>query len=139
MKQTPKILNILGLAVAIAAFMVVAMVRYYDLRYDKSYPGADRIYSVWLMRFQEFNNGTQELSLMPTNSDFELLAGVSLDDPAKTQPSVLPFEEMEDVCIMSGYGGGWKRVAAENGTSFDTISKIHDDHTVLLPLLRHRH
>ena len=122
--KTPKILNILGLAVAIAAFMVVAMVRYYDLRYDKSYPGADRIYSVWLMRLQEFNNGTQELSLMPTNSDFELLAGVSLDDPAKTQPSVLPFEEMEDVCIMSGYGGGWKRVAAENGTSFDTISKI---------------
>ena len=42
--KTPKILNILGLAVAIAAFMVVAMVRYYDLRYDKSYPGADRIY-----------------------------------------------------------------------------------------------
>ena len=39
--KTPKILNILGLAVAIAAFMVVAMVRYYDLRYDKSYPGAD--------------------------------------------------------------------------------------------------
>ena len=37
MKQTPKILNILGLAVAIAAFMVVAMVRYYDLRYDKSH------------------------------------------------------------------------------------------------------
>ncbi len=36
MKNTPKILNILGLAVAIAAFMVVAMVRYYDLRYDKS-------------------------------------------------------------------------------------------------------
>ncbi len=31
--KTPKILNILGLAVAIAAFMVVAMVRYYDLRY----------------------------------------------------------------------------------------------------------
>ena len=124
MKQTPKILNILGLAVAIAAFMVVAMVRYYDLRYDKSYPGADRIYSVWLMLFHEFSNGTQELSLMATNTDFKMLTGVSLDDPAKTQPSVLPFEEMEDVCIMSGYGGGWKRVAAENGTSLDTISKI---------------
>jgi len=122
--KTPLILNILGLAVAIAAFMVVAMVRYYDLRYDKSYPGADRIYSVWLMRFQEFSNGTQELSFMATNTDFKMLTGVSLDDPAKTQPSVLPFEEMEDVCIMSGYGGGWKRVAAENGTSLDTISKI---------------
>ncbi len=34
--KTPKILNILGLAVAIAAFMVVAMVRYYDLRYTAS-------------------------------------------------------------------------------------------------------
>ena len=43
MKNIPKILNILGLAVAIAAFLIVAMVRYYDLRYDKSYPGADRI------------------------------------------------------------------------------------------------
>ena len=122
--KTPKILNILGLAVAIAAFMVVAMVRYYDLRYDKSYPGADRIYSVWLMRFHELSNETQELSLMATNTDFKMLTGVSLDDPAKTQPSVLPFEEMAEACIMSGYGGGWKRVAAENGTSFDTISKI---------------
>ncbi|MCR4858009.1 MAG: ABC transporter permease [Bacteroidales bacterium] len=122
--KTPKILNILGLAVAIAAFMVVAMVRYYDLRYDKSYPGADRIYSVWLMSIRQFSNETQELSLMASNSDFKLLTGVSLDDPTKTQPSVLPFEEMEDACIMSGYGGGWKRVAAENGTSPDTISKV---------------
>ena len=122
--KTPKILNILGLAVAIAAFMVVAMVRYYDLRYDKSYPGADRIYSVWLMRFHELSNETQELSLMATNTDFKMLTGVSLDDPAKTQPYVLPFEEMAEACIMSGYGGGWKRVAAENGTSLDTISKI---------------
>ena len=122
--KTPLILNILGLAVAIAAFMVVAMVRYYDLRYDKSYPDADRIYSVWLMSFHEFSNETRELSLMATNTDFKMLTGVSLDDPAKTQPSVLPFEEMAEACIMSGYGGGWKRVAAENGTSFDTISKI---------------
>ena len=124
MKQTPKILNILGLAVAIAAFMVVAMVRYYDLRYDKSYPGADRIYSVWLMSIRQFSNETQELSLMASNSDFKLLTGVSLDDPTKTQPSVLPFEEMEEACIMSGYGWGWKRVATENGTSRDTISKV---------------
>ena len=122
--RIPQILNLLGLAVAIAAFMVVAMVRYYDLRYDKSYPGADRIYSVWLMRIQEFSNGNQELYLSATNSDFRQLTGVYLDDPAKTQPSVLPFEEMEDACIMSGYGGGWKRLAAENGNSLDTISKI---------------
>ncbi len=124
MKNIPKILNILGLAVAIAAFLIAAMVRYYDLRYDKSYPGADRIYSVWLMSIRQFSNETQELSLMASNSDFKLLTGVSLDDPTKTQPSVLPFEEMEDACIMSGYGGGWKRVAAENGTSPDTISKV---------------
>ena len=122
--KTPKILNILGLAVAIAAFMVVAMVRYYDLRYDKSYPGADRIYSVWLMSIHQFGNETQEIYLTASNSDFKLLTGVYLDDPAKTKPSVLPFDEMEDACIMSGYGGGWKRVAAENGNSLDTISKI---------------
>ena len=122
--KTPLILNILGLAVAIAAFMVVAMVRYYDLRYDKSYPGADRIYSVRPICIHEFSNGNQELSLMPTNSDFRLLTGVSLDDPAMTQPSKLPFEEMEDACILSGYGYGWKRVTAENDTSRDTISKV---------------
>ena len=124
MKNIPKILNILGLAVAIATFIVVAMISYYDNYYDRSYPGADRIYSVWLMSIRQFSNETQELSLMASNSDFKLLTGVSLDDPTKTQPSVLPFEEMEDACIMSGYGGGWKRVAAENGTSPDTISRV---------------
>ena len=124
MKNIPKILNLLGLAVAIATFIVVAMISYYDNYYDKSYPGADRIYSVWLMRIRQFSNETQELSLMASNSDFKLLTGVSLYDPMKTQPSVLPFEEMEDACIMSGYGGGWKRVAAENGTSPDTISRV---------------
>ena len=46
MKNTPKILNILGLSVAIATFIVVAMISYYDSHYDRSYPGADRIYSV---------------------------------------------------------------------------------------------
>ena len=122
--KTPLIFNILGLAVAIAAFMVVAMVRYYDLRYDKSYPGADRIYSVWLMSIHQFSNEAQEMSLTASNSDFKLLTGVSLDDPTKTQPSVLPFEEMEDACIMSGYGYGWKRVIAEYGNSLDTISKV---------------
>ena len=122
--KTPLILYILGLAVAIAAFMVVAMVRYYDLRYDKSYPGADRIYSVWLMSIHQFSNEAQEMSLTASNSDFKLLTGVSLDDPTKTQPSVLPFEEMEDACIMSGYGYGWKRVVAEYGNSLDTISKV---------------
>ena len=121
---TATILNILGLAVAIAAFMVVAMVRYYDLRYDKSYPGANRIYSVWLTRIQEFSNGSQELYMSASNSDFRQLTGVSLEDPAKTQPSVLPFEEMEDVCITSGYGYGWKRVAVDNGTVPDTITKV---------------
>ena len=120
MKNIPKILNILGLAVAIATFMVVAMISYYDSHYDRSYPGADRIYSVWLMSIRQFSNETQELSLMASNSDFKLLTGVSLDDPNKA----LPFEEIEDACIMSGYGGGWKRVAAENGTSPDTISRV---------------
>ena len=64
MKQTPKILNILGLAVAIAAFMVVAMVRYYDLRYDKSYPGADRIYDLRLKKVIQLSNGTEEHSIL---------------------------------------------------------------------------
>jgi putative ABC transport system permease protein len=124
MKNTPKILNILGLAVAIATFFVVAMISYYDNHYDRSYPGANRIYSVRLMSIQKFSNETQELSLTTNNPDFKMIAGVSLDDPKKTQPSALPFEEMEDACIMSGYGWGWKRVATENGTSRDTISKV---------------
>ena len=124
MKNIPKILNILGLAVAIAAFMVVAMVRYYDLRYDKSYPGADRIYSMWLMSTMKFGNETIENSVRASDADYQMFMGVSLQDNKSTQPSVLPFEEMEDVCIMSGYGYGWKRVATENGTSQDTVSKV---------------
>ena len=127
MKNTPKtplILNILGLAVAIAAFMVVAMVRYYDLRYDKSYPGADRIYSVWLMKNMYLGNDTIESSVRAGGTDYQLLTGYPLNNGSQIQSSGQPLEEIEDVCTLSGYGYGWKRVTAENSTAPDTISKI---------------
>lgn len=124
MKHTPKILNILGLAVAIAAFMVVAMVRYYDLRYDKSYPGADRIYSVWLMKTMYLGNDTIESSVRSGDADYQLLTGFPMKSNSQIQSSEQPLEEIEDVCTLSGYGYGWQRVAAENSTAPDTISKI---------------
>ena len=122
--KTPKILNILGLAVAIAAFMVVAMVRYYDLRYDKSYPGADRIYSVWLMKTMYLGNDTIESSVRSGDADYQLLTGFPMKSNSQIQSSEQPLEEIEDVCTLSGYGNGWQRVAAENSTAPDTISKI---------------
>lgn len=124
MKQTPKILNILGLAVAIAAFMVVAMVRYYDLRYDKSYPGADRIYSVWLMKTMYLGNDTIVSSVRSGDADYQLLTGFPMKCNSQIQSSEQPLEEIDDVCTLSGYGYGWQRVAAENSTAPDTISKI---------------
>ena len=120
----PLILNILGLAVAIAAFMVVAMVRYYDLRYDKSYPGADRIYSVWLMKNMYLGNDTIESSVRAGGTDYQLLTGYPLNNGSQIQSSGQPLEEIEDVCTLSGYGYGWQRVTAENSTAPDTISKI---------------
>ena len=122
--KTPKILNILGLAVAIAAFMVVAMVRYYDLRYDKSYPGADRIYSVWLMKTMYLGNDTIVSSVRSGDADYQLLTGFPMKCNSQIQSSEQPLEEIEDVCTLSGYGYGWQRVAAENSTAPDTISKI---------------
>ncbi len=122
--KTPLILNILGLAVAIAAFMVVAMVRYYDLRYDKSYPGADRIYSVWLMKNSYLGNDTIEGSVRSGHADYQLLTGFPLNSGSQIQSSEQPLEGLEDVCTLSGYGYGWQRVAAENSTAPDTISKI---------------
>ena len=122
--KTPKILNILGLAVAIAAFMVVAMVRYYDLRYDMSYPGADRIYSVWLMKTMYLGNDTIESSVRAGDTDYQLLTGYPLNNGSQIQSSGQPLEEIDDVCMLSGYGYGWQRVAAENSTAPDTISKI---------------
>ena len=122
--KTPKILNILGLSVAIAAFIVVAMVRYYDLRYDKSYPGADRIYSVWLMKNMYLGNDTIESSVRAGDTDYQLLTGYPLNNGSQIQSSGQPLEEIEDVCTLSGYGYGWQRVAAENSTAPDTISKI---------------
>jgi len=122
--KIPQILNILGLAVAIAAFMVVAMVRYYDLRYDKSYPGADRIYSVWLMKTMYLGNDTIESSVPSGNAYYQLLTGLPMKSGSPIQSSEQPLEEIEDVCALSGYGYGWQRVAAENGTAPDTISKI---------------
>ena len=124
MKQTPKILNLLGLAVAIAAFMVVAMVRYYDLRYDKSYPGADRIYSVWLMKTMYLGHDTIVSSVRSGDADYQLLTGFPMKCNSQIQSSEQPLEEIEDVCTLSGYGYGWQRVAAENSTAPDTISKI---------------
>ena len=122
--RIPQTLNILGLAVAIAAFMVVAMVRYYDLRYDKSYPGADRIYEVWLMKYSFLGNDTIESSARTDNEDYQLLTGFPLKSGGQKQSSEQPLEEIEDVCTLSGYGYGWQRVAAENSTAPDTISKI---------------
>ena len=122
--KTPKILNILGLAVAIAAFMVVAMVRYYDLRYDKSYPGADRIYSVWLMKTMYLGNDTIVSSVRSGDADYQLLTGFPMKCNSQIQSSEQPLEEIDDVCTLSGYGYGWQRVAAENSTAPDTISKI---------------
>ena len=122
--KTPLILNIFGLAVAIAAFMVVAMVRYYDLRYDKSYPGADRIYSVWLMKTMYLGNDTIVSSVRSGDADYQLLTGSPLNSGSQIQSSGQPLEEIEDVCTLSGYGYGWQRVTAENSTAPDTISKI---------------
>ena len=128
MKHTPTrtatILNILGLAVAIAAFLIVAMVRYYDLRYDKSYPGADRIYSLHLMRVSQLSNGTEEWSLMNSDQDIRRFTGITLQNAEGMQPEKHPFNEVEDACVLSGYGYGSKRVASLNADVSDTVTKV---------------
>jgi len=124
MKQTPKILNILGLAVAIAAFMVVAMVRYYDLRYDKSYPGADRIYDLRLMKVIQLSNGTEEHSILIPDQDLRRFTGITLQNVEGMQAKKYPFNEVEDVCVLGGYGWGSKRVASQNANTPDTVTKV---------------
>ena len=124
MKQTPKILNILGLAVAIAAFMVVAMVRYYDLRYDKSYPGADRIYDLRLMKVSQLSNGTEEHSILIPDQDLRRFTGITLQNVEGMQAKKYPFDEVEDVCVLGGYGWGSKRVASQNANTPDTVTKV---------------
>ena len=124
MKQTPKILNILGLAVAIAAFMVVAMVRYYDLRYDKFYPGADRIYDLRLMKVFQLSNGTEEHSILIPDQDLRRFTGITLQNVEGMQAKKYPFDEVEDVCVLGGYGWGSKRVASQNAKAPDTVTKV---------------
>ena len=124
MKQTPKILNILGLAVAIAAFMVVAMVRYYDLRYDKFYPGADRIYDLRLMKVFQLSNGTEEHSILIPDQDLRRFTGITLQNVEGMQAKKYPFDEVEDVCVLGGYGWGSKRVASQNAKALDTVTKV---------------
>ena len=124
MKQTPKILNILGLAVAIAAFMVVAMVRYYDLRYDKFYPGADRIYDLRLMKVIQLSNGTEEHSILIPDQDLRRFTGITLQNVEGMQAKKYPFDEVEDVCVLGGYGWGSKRVASQNAKALDTVTKV---------------
>ncbi len=46
MKRFPFILNILGLTVAFAAFSVILMQVQYDLKYDRHYQNADRLYRI---------------------------------------------------------------------------------------------
>ncbi|MBR6175003.1 MAG: ABC transporter permease [Bacteroidales bacterium] len=119
MKQTPKILNILGLAVAIAAFMVVAMVRYYDLRYDKSYPGADRIYEVKSWR-NDYTGDKFKFTTIQNKAGIRRLADVTPENVAKL-PSDLPFEELEDVCLARGYGYGLYHLYAPSLPEVDTL------------------
>lgn len=122
--KTPKILNILGLAVAIAAFMVVAMVRYYDLRYDKSYPGADRIYDLRLMKVSQLSNGTEEHSILIPDQDLRRFTGITLQNVEGMQAKKYPFDEVENVCVLGGYGRGSKRVSSQNAKALDTVTKV---------------
>ena len=118
--KTPLILNILGLAVAISAFMVVAMVRYYDLRYDKSYPGADRIYEV---RSWRNSYGDDKWPIVQNKAGIRELADVTPENVIKL-PSGLPFEELEDVCVARGYGYGEYRLYAPDLPDVDTLMQM---------------
>ena len=119
---TATILNILGLAVAIAAFLIVAMVRYYDLRYDKSYPDAERIYNVGLVSTQHFTNGdSYTASIQVGRDELRLLTGIDKADNLIATPQSFPFEEIEDVCVLRGYGWGTKFVAALGHPALDTL------------------
>jgi putative ABC transport system permease protein len=118
--KTPLILNLLGLAVAIAAFMVVAMVRYYDLRYDKSYPGADRIYEV---RSWRNSYGDDKWPIVQNKAGIRELADVTPENVIKL-PSGLPFEELEDVCVARGYGYGEYRLYAPDLPDVDTLMQM---------------
>ena len=125
MKHTPTrtatVLNILGLAVAIAAFLIVAMVRYYDLRYDKSYPGADRIYE--LKSWRGMANSDQKWSILQNSAGFRILTGITPENLANPQAK-LPFEGLEDVCILRGYGYGEFRMYAQDTPETDTLLPV---------------
>ena len=118
--KTPKILNILGLAVAIAAFMVVAMIRYYDLQYDKSYPGAERIYKLAL--WSKNNDGTcgRHASLTDKMS-YHVCAGITPENVTR-MPSNLPLDGLEDVCLIAVDRAG--RVYAQDCPETDSVVLI---------------
>ncbi len=46
MKNTPKILNLLGLATALAVFMILMAQVRYDRRYNRCFANSERIYRV---------------------------------------------------------------------------------------------
>ena len=117
---TATILNILGLAVAIAAFLIVAMVRYYDLRYDKSYPGAERIYKLELWSKNNDGRCLRHGSLTDKTS-YRIFANVTPENVTR-MPSDLPFEELEDVCFMGGGCGA--RVYAQECPETDSVVLI---------------
>lgn len=66
-------LNVMGLAVAFAAFLVIMMQLYYEYSYDSCHPGADCIYRV---------------DLCDEESDVTVLPGPFLDEFARSSPHI---------------------------------------------------
>ena len=89
--------NIFGLSLALATFIIIMMVQYFERNYDKTYPDAERIYDVGMWQSNIFF--TEKLMCKPI--DIKILSGADELYPEKELKC--PFSEVEEVCIMSDF------------------------------------
>ncbi len=71
--KSSSIINIIGLAVALIVFFIVAIKAYYDFTYDRSYVNADEI-----LQFNLYHVNSGETS---TNINFQIPAQVAQNIP----------------------------------------------------------
>ncbi len=127
-KNVATLLNVLGLAVAFAAFIILMKQSLFDLWYDSGWEDADRIYRVekcYTFPFERVEFGFDAGNLLP-HSEITELTGIAKDScSVYVSPTHFPVEQVENATVISSE---WETVKGElfsqKGEMLDTAAQM---------------
>jgi putative ABC transport system permease protein len=100
------VLNVLGLSVAFAAFMMIMMQVDYDRRFDRCHPDADRIYRM------EVNMQVQKTGWIPL-APRSMAEGLAAALPHVRAAALASFFMSDEMAFSLTDAGGWREICRE--------------------------